>query len=121
MCFRQNRCLDARGIALADPVTYGRKSAKCESDSLSLEVEAIFVVGDQLFQSLIFKQNFIFESNTYSTNNFTKPRLKGWLKEFIHAYQLMVCLQVFGQTGPQLWVDCLAPPPVCLVKMGASR
>ena len=40
---------------------------------------------------------------------------------FIYAYELMLGLHVFRQTGPPRWVDCLAPPSVCHMKMEASR
>ena len=45
------------------------------------------------------------------------------LKEllFIYAYELMLCLHVFRQTGPPRRVDCLAPPSVCHIKTEASR
>ena len=37
------------------------------------------------------------------------------------ACALMLCLQVFCHTGPPQWVYCLDPPPVCHIKMEASR
>ena len=40
---------------------------------------------------------------------------------FIHAYELMLGLHVFRQTGPPRRVDCLAPPSVCHIKTEASR
>ena len=40
---------------------------------------------------------------------------------FIYAYELMLCLHVFRQTGPPRRVDCLAPPSVCHIKTEASR
>ena len=40
---------------------------------------------------------------------------------FIHAYELMLGLHVFRQTGPPRRVDCLAPPSVCHTKTEASR
>ena len=40
---------------------------------------------------------------------------------FIHAYELMLCLHVFCQTGPPRRVDCLASPSVCHMKTEASR
>ena len=40
---------------------------------------------------------------------------------FIHAYELLLGLHVFRQTGPPRRVDCLAPPSVCHIKMEASR
>ena len=39
----------------------------------------------------------------------------------IHAYELMLGLHVFRQTGPPRRVDCLAPPSVCHIKTEASR
>ena len=42
-------------------------------------------------------------------------------KRFIHAYELMLGLHVFRQTGPPRRVDCLAPPSVCHIKTEASR
>ena len=38
-----------------------------------------------------------------------------------HAYELMLGLHVFRQTGPPRRVDCLAPPSVCHIKTRASR
>ena len=43
------------------------------------------------------------------------------LNSFIHAYELMLGLHVFRQTGPPRRVDCLAPPSVCHIKTKASR
>ena len=43
------------------------------------------------------------------------------IHSFIHAYELMLCLHIFRQTGPSRRLDCLAPPPVCHIKMEASR
>ena len=40
---------------------------------------------------------------------------------FIDAYELILSLHVFRQTGPPRRADCLAPPPVCHIKMEASR
>ena len=40
---------------------------------------------------------------------------------FIHAYELILGLYVFRQTGPPQLVDCLVPPLVCYMKMEASR
>ena len=40
---------------------------------------------------------------------------------FIYAYELMLGLHVFCQTGPQRRVDCLAPPSVCHIQMESSR
>ena len=39
---------------------------------------------------------------------------------FIHAYELMVGLHVFRQTGLPRRVDCLAPPSVCHIKTKTS-
>ena len=39
---------------------------------------------------------------------------------FIHAYELMLGLHVFRQTGPPRRVDCLAPPSVYHIKTEAS-
>ena len=43
------------------------------------------------------------------------------LTRFFHAYELMLGLHVFRQTGPPRRVDCLAPPSVCHIKTEASR
>ena len=40
---------------------------------------------------------------------------------FIYACELMLGLHVFRQTGPPRRIDCLASPPVCHMKMEASR
>ena len=40
---------------------------------------------------------------------------------FIYAYELMLCLVVFNQTGPQQLVNWSAPPPICYIKMEESR
>ena len=40
---------------------------------------------------------------------------------YYYAYELMLCLHVFRQTGPPRRVDCLAPPSVCHIKTEASR
>ena len=42
-------------------------------------------------------------------------------RSFIHAYELMLGLHVFRQTGPPRRVDFLAPPSVCHIKTEASR
>ena len=39
----------------------------------------------------------------------------------LDAHELMLGLHDFRQTGPPRRVDCLAPPPVCHMKMKASR
>ena len=54
-----------------------------------------------------------------STTVKTKPDKKNLL--LIYAYELMLCLHVFRQTGPPRRVDCLAPPSVCHIKTEASR
>ena len=41
-------------------------------------------------------------------------------QSFIYAYELMICLHVFCQTGPPWLVDCLVPLPVCYIEMEAS-
>ena len=38
---------------------------------------------------------------------------------YYHAYELMLGLRVFRQTGPPQRVDCLAPSLVCHMKMEA--
>ena len=43
------------------------------------------------------------------------------IDSFIYAYELMLGLHVFRQTGPPRRVDCLAPPPVCHIMMEACR
>ena len=43
------------------------------------------------------------------------------LVRFYYAYELMLCLHVFRQTGPPRRVDCPAPPSVCHIKTEASR
>ena len=45
----------------------------------------------------------------------------GALYSLIHAYELMLGLHVFRQTGPPRRVDCLAPPSVFHMKTEASR
>ena len=56
----------------------------------------------------VFKTSFI--SNSY-------PKAK---QSFIHAYELVLGLHIFRQTGPPRRVDCLAPPSVCHIKTEAS-
>ena len=51
-----------------------------------------------------------------SSKNFGKYKIN----KFIHAYELMLGLHVFRQTGPPRRVDCLVPPSVCLIKTVAS-
>ena len=46
---------------------------------------------------------------------------KNMCKCDFYAYELMVGLHVFCQTDPPRLVDCLAPPPVCHIKMEASH
>ena len=43
------------------------------------------------------------------------------LHSFIHAYELMLGLDDFRQTGPPRRVDCFAPPSVCHIKTEASH
>ena len=40
---------------------------------------------------------------------------------FVYAYELMLCLHVFRQTGLPRRIDCLAPPSVCHIKTKAFR
>ena len=40
---------------------------------------------------------------------------------YYYAYELMLGLHVFRQTGPPRRVDCSAPPSVCHIKTEASR
>ena len=40
---------------------------------------------------------------------------------FIYAYELMLGLHVFRQTGLPRPVDCLDPLPICYIKIEASR
>ena len=43
------------------------------------------------------------------------------LQLVIDAYEFMVCLHVFRQTGPLQRVSCSVPVPVCHIKMETSR
>ena len=52
---------------------------------------------------------------------FNSSSYQPFIHSFIHAYELMLGLHVFRQTGPPRWVDCLAPPSVCYIKTEASR
>ena len=55
------------------------------------------------------------------TNLFLHSIEGSFIHSFIHAYELMLGLHVFRQTGPPRRVDCLAPPSVCHTKTEASR
>ena len=56
----------------------------------------------------------------YYLGCWTKGHLKNYATDlFVHAYELMLCLHAFRQTGPPRRVDCLAPSSVVHIKMEA--
>ena len=62
-----------------------------------------------------------YERNSRRPENYDFTKLFNVTDLFIYAYELMLCLHVFRQTGPPRRVDCLAPPSVCHIKTEASR
>ena len=69
--------------------------------------------------SMARKQNALMETEGISVSK--KLKMTTLSDSFIHAYEFTLCLHVFRQTGPPRRVDCLAPPPVCHMKMEGFR